>query len=51
MDVLNAQRDLFAAKRDLSVARYDYALDILRLKQAAGVLNEDDLAEINSWLE
>ena len=51
VDVLNAQRDLFRAKRDFSQSRYDYILDILRLKQAAGVLNEDDLTEVNSWLD
>lgn len=51
VDVLNAQRDLFRARRDFSQARYDYLLDILRLKQAAGTLSENDLAEINGWLE
>ena len=51
VDVLNAQRDLFRAKRDFSESRYDYILDILRLKQAAGVLGEDDLTEVNGWLE
>lgn len=50
VDVLNAQRDLFRAKRDLSQSRYDYILDILRLKQAAGTFNEEDLAEVNRWL-
>ena len=51
VDVLNAQRDLFRAKRDFSESRYDYILDILRLKQAAGILSEDDLTEVNGWLE
>ncbi len=51
VDVLNAQRDLFRAKRDFTQSRYDYILDILRLKQAAGILNEDDLTEVNGWLE
>ena len=51
VDVLNAQRDLFRAKRDFSESRYDYILDILRLEQAAGVLGEDDLTEVNGWLE
>ena len=51
VDVLNAQRDLFRAKRDFSESRYDYILDILRLKQAAGVLSEDDLTEVNGWLD
>jgi len=50
VDVLNAQRDLFRAKRDLSNARYDYIVDTLTLKQAAGTLNVDDLRLVNSWL-
>ena len=51
VDVLNGQRDLFGAKRDFSHARYDYVLERLRLEQAAGVLDEADLAEVNGWLE
>lgn len=51
VDVLNAQRDRFEARRDHLQARYDYILEVLRLKQAAGTLNEDDLVEINNWLE
>ena len=43
VDVLDAQRDLFRARRDLSEARYGYILNVLRLKRAAGVLSEDDL--------
>jgi len=50
LDVLNAQRDLFAAKRDYAQTRYTYILDLLRLKQAAGQLNVKDLQEINGWL-
>jgi len=50
VDVLDAQRDLFRAKRDYSNARYTYILDILRLKLAAGILAEDDLRRVNSWL-
>jgi len=50
VDVLNAQRDVFRAKRDYAGARYDYLLDILRLKQAAGTLGEEDLQQINAWL-
>lgn len=42
--VLDAERDLYAAKRDLAKARYDYLLNTLRLKQAAGSLAEADLA-------
>jgi outer membrane protein len=51
IDVLDASRDLYRAKRDLSSARYDYLLNLLRLKQAAGTLNENDLAQINAWLQ
>ena len=43
VDVLNAQSDLFRARRDLSEARYRYILNVLRLKRAAGILSEDDL--------
>ena len=51
IDVLNAQRDLFRAKRDYVDAHYDYIIDVLKLKQAAGILAEGDLLEINRWLE
>ena len=51
VDVLDAQRNLFLAKRDFSAARYQYILDVLRLKQAAGTLTEDDLVQVNSWLD
>lgn len=46
--VLDAERDLYAAKRDLAKARYDYLLNTLRLKQAAGTLAETDLAVVAS---
>jgi outer membrane protein len=50
LDVLDATRDLYRAKRDLSSARYDYLLNLLRLKQAAGTLSESDVSQINGWL-
>ncbi len=50
VDVLNAQQQLYSAKRDLAQARYNFILSQLRLKSAAGQLSEDDLAEINRWL-
>ena len=50
VDVLDAQRDLFRARRDLSEARYSYVLNVLRLKRAAGILAEDDLQLISIWL-
>ncbi len=51
VDVLNARRDLFAAKRDYAQARYNYVLSILQLKQAAGTLTRADLETINKWLK
>ncbi len=50
VDVLDAQRELLRARRDHARSRYDYLLNSLRLKQAAGILGEQDLAEINGWL-
>jgi outer membrane protein len=50
VDVVNAQRDLLAAQRDYARARYDYILNTLRLKQAVGILNVQDLEGINNWL-
>lgn len=45
-DVLSAEREVLRAQRDLSRARYDYVLNMLRLKQAAGQLDQDDLKRI-----
>lgn len=50
VDLLTAQQALFRAKRDYANARFDYIFDSLRLKQIAGVLREDDVKQINSWL-
>ncbi|WP_111655612.1 TolC family outer membrane protein [Isoalcanivorax indicus] len=51
VDVLNAQRTLFAARRDYANARYDYIIDSLGLKALAGVLEEQDIQQVNNWLE
>jgi outer membrane protein len=51
VDVLDTQRDLLGAKRDHARSRYDYLLDMLRLKQAAGILGEEDLGLINALLQ
>lgn len=50
VDVLNAQQQLFSAKRDLLQARYDYLVNIIRLKAASGVVAEVDLVDINQQL-
>ena len=51
VEVLLAQRSAFAARRDFIAARYDYVLNVLRLRAAAGQLTANDLAEINTWLK
>lgn len=51
ISVLDAERDLYSAKRDLSQAKYDYLLNGLRLKALVGVLTQDDLNLVNNWLE
>lgn len=51
LEVLDAQRDLFIASRNALRARYDYILQLLRLKQAAGTLSEQDLIAFSSWLK
>ena len=50
VDVLNAQQQLYSAKRDLSQARYNYILSRLKLKAATGTLLDDDLKQVNGWL-
>ncbi|MFO1358919.1 TolC family outer membrane protein [Plasticicumulans sp.] len=51
VDVLDAERELYRAERDYAKARYDYVLNRLLLKQAAGDLGEADLVEVNAWLQ
>jgi len=51
VDVLDARRELFRAQRDHARSRYDYILNTLRLKEAAGTLTVVDLELINGWLQ
>jgi len=51
VDVVDAERALSEAQRDLSRARYDYIVDTLRLKRAAGTLSPNDLRQVNAWLQ
>ena len=50
VDVLNAQQQFYSAKRDLLQARYNYLVNIIRLKAAVGVVTEADLVDINQQL-
>ena len=46
LDVLNAQQQLFEAKRDLALARYNYLLGYVRLRYSAGTLGLADLKDV-----
>lgn len=50
VDVLDATRRLYDSNRNLSDARYDYILSVLQLRQATGMLNEQDIIDINAGL-
>lgn len=50
VDVLLAQENLYNAKRNAASDQYNYLLDTLLLKQAAGTLKPNNLVQINRWL-
>ncbi len=50
VDVLDAQRVLYAAVRNYNNARYDYILNNLRLQQTAGTLSPDNLQALSAYL-
>ncbi len=51
VDVLAVQRNLYDAQRNFAKARYEYILNGLKLKQAAGVLSVEDLRAVNGLLQ
>lgn len=50
VDVLEAQRNLYRSVRDYNDVRYNYIINNLSLKQAAGTLSPQDLQELSRWL-
>ena len=50
VEVLDAEQAYYIALRDYANARYDYVVNSLSLKQAAGTLSPQDLIELNKWL-
>ena len=50
LDVLNAQTQLFQTRRDLAKARYDVVLTGLRLRQASGQLQPQDVVAADALL-
>ena len=51
VDVLNAQRNLYLSQFQYASARYRYVLDTLRLKQSVGMLNPEDLYDLNGFID
>ena len=50
VDVLNAQNTLFQAERDYANSRYDYILNMMRLKELAGLLSPEDVLRLDAYL-
>lgn len=50
VDVLNAQQQVFNAKRELLQTQYTYLLGLLKLKYSSGLLSENDLDEVDQLL-
>jgi len=51
VEVQQSLEQLTRAQTDYARARYDYILNTLRLKQAAGTLTVADIEQIDSWLQ
>ena len=50
IDVLSTLREVYRSERDYARARYNYVINTLRLKQAAGTLTMEDGQNINTFL-
>ncbi|MEW6998866.1 outer membrane channel protein TolC [Colwelliaceae bacterium BS250] len=50
VDVLESTRNLYNAKRNLSTTRYQYIINMLSLKEAAGTISEKDIVAIGKVL-
>lgn len=50
IDILDAISRLYNQQRNLASARYNYIVNMLKLKQAAGTLSIADVELVNEWL-
>ncbi|MAM87158.1 TolC family outer membrane protein [Allohahella sp. A8] len=50
VEVLQAESAYYQALSDFANARYDYIINSLSLLRAAGKLGEDDIMQLNQWL-
>jgi protease secretion system outer membrane protein len=49
LDLLNAQQQLYTSQRDLAQARYTYLLGLLRMRAAAGTLDDAAVREVAAY--
>ena len=50
VDLLQAEKNLYTAEKNLANAKYDYLLSELNLELAAGTLSPQSINEINGYL-
>ncbi len=50
-DVIKAEQDEFSAKKNFAQAKYNYIKNRIRFMQAIGSITEENLQEVNDWLE
>jgi outer membrane protein len=50
-DVIKAQQEEFSAKKDFAQAKYNYIKNRIRFLRALGSIAEENLEEVNGWLE
>ena len=50
-EVIKAQQDEFSVKKDYAQAKYNYIKNRIRFMHAIGSIAEENLQEINGWLE
>ena len=51
VDLLQAEKNLYSAEKNLANAKYDYILANLRLALAAGTIGPNNIVDINNILE
>lgn len=51
VDVLRAEQELYNALANYAEARYAYVIDMMALRQQAGVLDTSNIRALNDWLQ
>lgn len=51
VDVLQAEQTYYTAQTAYLDTRYSYLVNLIKLKQAAGVLKQEDIAALDQWLQ